>query len=52
MKEQLKKILKPKEYKPLDIPRIRDLDLTKGRSNGHVEKLPVRSATIIYQRKG
>lgn len=50
---EIPKFLKPREYKPLDIPRIRDLDLRRSR----VIELPTeqakeRKATIVYQRKG
>ena len=50
MKETLKKLT---EYKPLDIPKIKALDLRRT-----VKELPkkevqkVRSATIVYQYKG
>jgi hypothetical protein len=47
MKEQFKKLF---EYKPLNLPRIKALDLRRP-----VEKSDIKhtsTSTIVYQRKG
>ena len=49
MKETLKKLT---EYKPLDLPKIKALDLRRPYEKPKKEENKVRSATIVYQYKG